>query len=209
MRGARMATASLIVIGGAAATPVGAQKLAGPNPTGSPPAPVVLDTTGLFLARFVKVGDDVFIGGQPTERALRELRAQGVTTVVNLRSPIEMERSVSYDEAALVKSLGMKYVYLPMRGTPDLPYAPQAVKDFAAAMKEADGKVLLHCTIAWRASHLWAAYLIDELKVPVATALSQTRAINLMDDHRMDGDRQPLELFLGRAVPGLGHPGRP
>jgi len=202
----RTGVVSLILTGFIAAAGASAQQLAGPTSTAVPPAPVTLDTTGLFLAKFAKVGDDVFIGGQPTERALRELKAQGVTTVVNLRSPIEMERSVSYDEAALVKSLGMRYVYLPMRGTPDLPYAPQAVKDFAAAMKAADGKVLLHCTIAWRASHLWAAYLIEERQVPVATALQHTRAINLMDDHRMDGPKQPLELFLGRPVPGLGRP---
>lgn len=189
------------------AMPADAQKIAGPNSTGAPPAPVELAISGLFQAKFSKVGDDVFIGGQPTERALRELRAQGVTTVVNLRSPQEMTRDVSFDEAALVKSLGMKYVYLPMRGTADLPYAPQAVKDFTAAMKAADGTVLLHCTIAWRASHLWAAYLIQERGVPVQTALKHTRAINLMDDHRMDDGRHPLEDFLGRAVPGLGRPG--
>jgi hypothetical protein len=76
---------------------------------------------------------------------------------------------------------------------------------FAEAMASADGKVLLHCTVAWRASHLWAAYLIRERKVPVATALEQTRQINLMDDMRM-GDQQPLEGFLGRVVPEMGHP---
>jgi uncharacterized protein (TIGR01244 family) len=183
-----------------------AQKLTGPNPTAAPPAPVTLDLTGLFQARFVKVGDDVFIGGQPTERALRELKAQGVTTIVNLRSPQEMRDDVKYDEVALIKSLGMKYVYLPMRGTADLPYAPSAVKEFAKAMKEANGKLLLHCTVAWRASHLWAAYLIEERNVAIPTALAQTRAINLMDEHRMDAGGQPLELFLGRKVPGLGQP---
>lgn len=186
--------------------PAAAQKVAGPNATVVPPAPVALEIEGLFQAKFSNVGDDLFIGGQPTERALRELRAQGVTTVVNLRSPQEMTRDVKFDEAALVKSLGMKYVYLPMRGTPDLPYAPQAVKDFADAMKAADGKVLLHCTIAWRASHLWAAYLIQERGVPVETALKHARAINLMDDHRMDDGGHPLEAFLGRTVPGLGRP---
>jgi uncharacterized protein (TIGR01244 family) len=181
-----------------------AQRLTGPHPTGNVPAPVALDTRGLFQDKFARVGDDVFIGGQPTERALRELRAQGITTVVNLRSPPEMAR-VPFDEAALVKELGMEYVYLPMRGTPELPYSPEAVKKFATAMANAKGKVLLHCTIAWRASHLWAAYLIQYRNVPVATALEQTRMINLMDDHRMDGDRQPVEAFLGRSLPEVGH----
>ncbi len=184
-----------------------AQRLTGPNPTGKVPAPVELDRSGLFQDKFARVGDDVFIGGQPTERALRELRAQGVTTVINLRSPPEMAR-VPFDEAALVKELGMEYVYLPMRGTPELPYSPAAVKSFAAAMASAKGKVLLHCTIAWRASHLWAAYLIEHRDVPVATALQQARMINLMDDHRMDGDKQPVEAFLGRSLSEVGHPTR-
>ena len=153
----------------------GAQRLTGPNPTGAVPAPVSLETRGLFQEKFASVGSDVFISGQPTERALRDLRAQGVVTVVNLR-------------------------------TPEFPYSPTAVKSFAAAMTGAKGKVLLHCTIAWRASHLWAAYLIQYRDVPVATALQQARMINLMDDMRMDGDKQPVESFLGRTLPEVGHP---
>jgi len=182
----------------------GAQRLTGPHPTGKVPAPIALETRGLFQEKFARVGDDVFISGQPTEQGLRDLRSQGVTTVVNLRSPPEMAR-VPFDEAALVKQLGMEYVYLPMRGTPELPYSPAAVKSFAAAMSGAKGKVLLHCTIAWRASHLWAAYLIQNRDVPVATALEQARMINLMDDMRMDGDRQPVEAFLGRPLAEVGH----
>jgi len=184
--------------------PAGAQSIVGKDKTGPVPNPVNLDTTGLFQAKFVSVGDDMFIGGQPTEKALRELRAKGVTTVVNLRMPEEMAR-VGFDEGALVKELGIKYVYIPMRGTSDHPYGPKELDSFAAAMASADGKVLLHCTIAWRASHLWAAYLIRERKVPVTDALAQTRMINLMDNMRM-GDQQPLEGFLGRVVPEMGHP---
>lgn len=185
-----------------------AQRLTGPRPTSEVPAPVALDTTGLFQTKLARVGDDLFVAGQPTERALRELRAQGVTTVVNLRTPKEMSTQVSFDEAALVKELGMQYVYLPMRGTPEFPYSPEALKSFAAAMTGAKGKVLLHCTVAWRASHLLAAYLIQYRGVSVATALKQTRMISLMDDMRMDGDRQPVEAFPGRTLPEVCHPGK-
>jgi uncharacterized protein (TIGR01244 family) len=185
--------------------PAGAQSVVGKNKTGPVPNPVNLDTTGMFQAKFVSVGDDMFIGGQPTEKALRELRAKGVTTVVNLRMPEEMAR-VGFDEAALVKELGIKYVYIPMRGSAENPYGPKELDTFAAAMASADAKVLLHCTVAFRASHLWAAYLIRDRKIPVATALSQARMINLMDDMRMGGDQQPLEGFLGHVVPEMGHP---
>jgi uncharacterized protein (TIGR01244 family) len=170
-------------------------------------APVLLDTTGMFQARFAKLGEDVFIGGQPTEKALRDLKAQGVTTVVNLRSPQEMQSAVKFDEEALVKQLGMRYVYIPMRGTPELPYSPAGLDKFAEAMKTADGKVLLHCTIAWRASHMWSAYLIRERGVPVDDALANARAINLMDTMRMGTNgRQPVEQFLDRTLPTIGHP---
>jgi uncharacterized protein (TIGR01244 family) len=198
-----LSTAALTML---LAIPATAQSIVGKDKTGPVPNPVSLDTTGLFQAKFVSVGDDMFIAGQPTEKALRELRAKGVTTVVNLRMPEEMAR-VGFDEAAIVKELGIKYVYIPMRGTADHPYGPKELDTFAAAMGSADGKVLLHCTIAWRASHLWAAYLIRERKVPVADALAQTRMINLMDNMRMgNSDQQPLEGFLGRAVPEIGHP---
>ena len=186
------------------AVPAGAQSIAGKGKTGPVPNPVTLDPAGLFQAKFVSVGDDIFIGGQPTEKALRDLRAKGVTTIVNLRMPQEMAR-VGFDEAALVKELGMRYVYIPMSGTGENPYDPKGLDTFSAAMASADGKVLLHCTIAWRASHLWGAYLIRDRNVPVAAALSQARQINLMDDMRMS-QQQPLEGFLGRAVPEIGHP---
>ena len=203
-----MRLAALVGLSATMSTVCGAQRLTGPKPTGEVPAPVLLETRGLFQDKFASVGSDVFISGQPTDRALRNLRAQGVTTVVNLRTPEEMSKRVPFDEAALVKELGMEYVYLPMRGTPEFPYSLAAVKSFAAAMSGAKGKVLLHCTIAWRASHLWAAYLIQYRQVPVATALQQARMINLMDDMRMDEDRQPVEAFLGRTLPEIGHPKR-
>jgi uncharacterized protein (TIGR01244 family) len=171
-------------------------------------APVRLDTAGVFLARIARVGDDIFVGGQPTEQGLREMRAQGVTTVVNLRTPEEMTRMVKFDEPALVSQLGMKYLNLPVGGSAKYPYSPETVARFSQAVHDANGKVLLHCTVGWRASHLWGAYLIAERGVPVEDALANARAINLGDvDPRMPG-RQPIEEFLNRSLPTLGHPPR-
>src|SRR5262245_15912031 len=144
--------------------PAGAQSIVGKGKTGPVPNPVNLDITGMFPANVRTVGDDMFSEGQPTEKALRELRAKGVTTIVNLRMPEEMAR-VGFDEAALARELGMRYVHIPMRGSAENPYGPKALDAFAAAMASADGKVLLHCTIAWRASHRWAAYLIRHRNV--------------------------------------------
>jgi uncharacterized protein (TIGR01244 family) len=184
-----------------------AQHFTQPDRIAKVSAPVSMDTTGMFQAAFASVGDDIFIGGQPTERALREMKARGVTTVVNLRTPEEMEKAVKFDEPALVRQLGMKYVYIPMRGTAEFPYSPAAVTTFTDAVKNANGKVLLHCTVGWRASHLWAAYLIQERGLSEVDALANARAINLMDNHRMGvGQKQPVEEMLGHALPTIGHP---
>lgn len=200
--------AVITVLALAVALPAGAQSIVGKGKTGPVPDPVVLDNTGLFQAKFVSVGDDMFIGGQPTEKALRDLRAKGVTTVINLRMPQEMAQ-VGFDEEALTKELGINYVRIPLTGTGENAYSPKAVDAFAAAMNAATGKVLLHCTIAWRASHMWAAYLIRERNVPAATAVAQTRKINLMDDMRMGNGPPPLEMLLGHPVPEMAHPPAP
>jgi len=186
------------------ALPAAAQSVVGKGKTGPAPDPVNLDITGLFQAKFASVGSDLFIGGQPTEKALRDLKAKGVTTVINLRMPEEMKQ-IGFDEAALLKVLGMNYVHIPMRGSAENPYGPKQLDQFAAAIAAADAKVLLHCTVAWRASHIWAAYLIRDRGVPVATALAQARSINLRDDAPFGG-QQPVEGFLGRTIPELARP---
>lgn len=169
------------------------------------PAPVVLDAKGNFETVIARVGDDMFVSGQPTEAGLRELKAQGVTTIVNLRTPQEMKNTVNFDEAAVAAQLGMKYVHLPVRGDAQYPYAPATVAKFNEAVSQSKGKVLLHCTVAWRASHLWAAYLIQERGIAVDVALANARAINLMDAHHSPGQgRQPVEDFLNRSLPSLG-----
>jgi uncharacterized protein (TIGR01244 family) len=196
-----IATALLVV---SISLPASAQSVVGKGKTGPAPDPVALDITGLFQAKFASVGSDLFIGGQPTEKALRDLKAKGVTTVINLRMPEEMKQ-IGFDEAALLKELGINYVHIPMRGSAENPYGPKQLDQFAAAIASADGKVLLHCTVAWRASHIWAAYLIRDRGVPVATALAQTRSINLRDDAPFGG-QQPIEGFLGRTIPELAKP---
>ena len=100
----------------------------------------------------------------------------------------------------------MTYVYLPVRGDSTMPYTPATVARFAEVLKSANGKVALHCTVAWRASHLWAAYLIKDRGVDIPTALANARAINLGDlDMKMPmAGRQPVEDFLNQDLPQLG-----
>jgi uncharacterized protein (TIGR01244 family) len=135
----------------------------------------------------------VYIGGQPSQAALSALRELGVTAVVNLRTPAETNdrQRVPYDEAAAVAELGMEYIAIPLGGA-EHPYTPQAVDRLAKALADHSGPVLLHCTIGWRASYLWVAYLIREQGFALPDALARGEAIAITPD--------PLEGLLGRAL---------
>lgn len=155
------------------------------------PPDTVSDWDG-FQARIYREGR-VYIGGQPGEETLRGLPDRGVTCVVNLRTPSEMENRerVPFDEAAVLEELGVEYVWIPL-GDTDHPYGPEAVATFAAALERHEGPVLLHCTVAWRASHLWAAFLVEYLGFPVEEAYARGEAIGVGET--------PFEKFLGRDL---------
>ncbi len=135
----------------------------------------------------------VYIGGQPSQAALAALRELGVTAVVNLRTPPEMDdrQRVPYDEAAAVAELGMEYIAIPLGGA-EHPYNPEAVDRLAKALADHSGPVLVHCTVGWRASYLWVAYLIREQGFALPDALARGEAIAITPE--------PLEGLLGRTL---------
>lgn len=99
--------------------------------------------------------------------------------VVNLRTQEEMDNreAIPFDEEALVDSLGMEYVQIPQGGE-EHPYEPSALVHFAEAVERSEGNVLIHCTVGWRASHMWGAYLVRYKGLTVPQALEHAKAIN-------------------------------
>jgi protein tyrosine phosphatase (PTP) superfamily phosphohydrolase (DUF442 family) len=85
----------------------------------------------------------------------------------------------------------MRYVHTPAGG-PDNPYSPAAVDQLAAAIAASQGKVLLHCASARRASHLWIAYLVRHQGLTLEQAMRHGRAVNFGE--------LPLEGFLGQPI---------
>lgn len=134
----------------------------------------------------------VYIAGQPTEQALEEMRGEGVTKVINLRTEAEMSNPdmVPFDEASKINELGMKYVQIPQG--PEDTLTPAALDAFAEAMANADGKVLVHCGSGVRASHMWAAYLVREKGMSIEDALEEAEAMNLKSE-------EPVRALLGMA----------
>ena len=135
----------------------------------------------------------IFIGGQPDETALAWFREKGVTAVVNLRTTAEMDdrEQVPFDEAVAVDSLGMEYFHIPLGGE-EHPYTPAAVGRLADVLERHDGLVLVHCTVAWRASYMWSAYLVREHGFSLDGAMARGEAMAIGD--------LPIEGLLGRSL---------
>ena len=157
--------------------------------------PKTLEAEG-FRDVFAQVAPDIYIAGQPTAQGLERVAQLGVKTVISLRTSMEMDNReiVPFDEPAKISELGMQYVHIPLGG-PDTPYNPAAVQTFTDALSDArglDGPVLFHCTVAWRATHLWTAYLIEEQGWSFADAIAVAKQLNLGD--------LPLAGFLDQEL---------
>ena len=131
---------------------------------------------------------NVTIASRPTPAELARLAKAGTVTVINLRTPAEME-ALGFDESELVGVLGMNYVHVPLDGR-DYPHNPVALDKVSAALAAAGDKpVLLHCASSGRASHMFAAWLISARGKPVDEAVSLARQIGL--------SAMPVENLLG------------
>lgn len=115
--------------------------------------------------------DHILVGGQPTREQLAEVAAAGYGTVINLRSPGELEE---WDEEAVVGSLGMRYVSIPVSGQRELTEetARQLAKHLEAA---GDQPVLVHCASGNRVGAIFAlkAFFLDGEPAEEAMAIGE------------------------------------
>lgn len=135
----------------------------------------------------------VFIAGQPDETALKAFAAEGVTAVVNLRTPDEMAdpEQAGFDEAAVVAAAGMDYVAIPVGGE-EYPYRTEVVDRLASVLESHPGPVVVHCRSAHRASYVWVAYLVDKQGLSLDDAIARGEQMRLQPS--------PLEGLLGRDL---------
>jgi uncharacterized protein (TIGR01244 family) len=142
----------------------------------------------------------VVVASQPSREDLAALRDNGVTDVLNLRTEDEMEKEVSFDEAATAKALGLVYEAVPIGGSTH-PYRPEAVEALRQRLAAAKGKVLVHCAVGGRASLVWAAYAVKYL------GLSPDEAMRMVAHFDDSGWSSPLEkltdipMVLERRAP--------
>lgn len=116
----------------------------------SPPVlPSGLD--GLQIKNAKTPLEGVTSGGQPTEDELRQAAGLGYQTVVNLRTEGE---EMGFEEAEFVKSLGLKYISLPIAGAEGITSENAAA--LAKILEDSTRPILLHCGSGNRVGALFA-----------------------------------------------------
>jgi uncharacterized protein (TIGR01244 family) len=95
--------------------------------------------------------EGVVSAGQPTPQELERAAAAGVRTVVNLRA--DGEAGFEW-EAEAAERLGLRYVRIPIGGPGDL--TRENAERLDAALREAQGPVLVHCASGNRVGALLA-----------------------------------------------------
>ena len=143
------------------------------------------------VQNFSRVDATIACGGATTPAAIHALKADGFTSIVNLRAADEPGANVD-GEAAAAQKAGVRYFHLPFKAA-----APDTaiVDRFLAVVAEpANQPVFIHCATANRVAALW---LIKRVRLDgwtVEKALTEAKAIGLTSE--------PLKQFalgfLGR-----------
>ena len=99
---------------------------------------------------FTLINNQFCTGGQPKLEALEKLKAEGVKSILNLRTPPEHRAA---DEEAKAKELGLKYFNIPVVFRD--PKDEQADLFLQITDDPANRPMLIHCTAAVRVGAFW------------------------------------------------------
>lgn len=130
------------------------------------------------ISTFAQVETTIACGGSTKPEAIREIKAMGFKSVINLRLASE-EGALVEEEGAVVRAAGMHYVHLPFNmQTPD----PKLIDNFIAAVSApASTPAYVHCAAGGRAAALWMIKRVKADGWTEARALVEANALGLND----------------------------
>jgi len=111
------------------------------------------------IRNFLPLTQNLLSSGMPTAEQMYSIAEAGVKLVINL-APFDPEQDLK-NEGALVESLGMKYINIPVEWESP---TRQNLEAFMKAMDEnKNDKTLVHCRANFRATGFIALYRVQRL----------------------------------------------
>lgn len=110
-------------------------------PSGSASSPHAYGEQKGDLPNFHEVHPFLYRGGEPNAAGLVKLKAQGISTIIDLRGNPKQ----THQESKQTKELGMKYINLPMSSQPPTPHQVKVFVSTVESAANGNGKVFVHC----------------------------------------------------------------
>jgi uncharacterized protein (TIGR01244 family) len=127
------------------------------------------------IRSFMRVNTDFCTGGQPRLEHFAQLKAEGVRSVLNLRTPGE-HRAAEEQEA--VEKAGLKYFNVPVEYQHP---APEQVDQFLKITDDpANRPMFIHCTAAIRVGAFWMIRRVLRDGYTQEVALEEARKVGLV-----------------------------
>jgi len=102
------------------------------------------------IMNFLRINMEICTGGQPTVEQLTALKADGVKTIINLRTPTEYDPA---PEIAKAKELGLRYFNIPVASSG--PKDEQVVEFLKLTDDPQNRPAFIHCASANRVGAFW------------------------------------------------------
>ncbi len=137
------------------------------------------DTSPASFEWGTPMGDDLRVGGQPSDADLEAAAAAGYTTVVSLRTEGEPG---SEGEQATAERVGLTFVSIPVPGAEGL--TEENARALDEALEQSSGPVILHCGSGNRAGSLLGlrAYVTEGASGDEAMRLANEAGMSSLED---------------------------
>jgi protein tyrosine phosphatase (PTP) superfamily phosphohydrolase (DUF442 family) len=140
------------------------------------------------ITNFLKVNTEICTGGQPTIEQLTELKAQGVTTIINLRTPQEYNPA---PEEAKAKELGLRYYNIPVASSGP---KDEQVVDFLKLTDDPKNRpAFIHCATANRVGAFWMIRRVLRDNWTIEAAKVEAEKIGLRSPNLVDFATQYIQ----------------
>ena len=144
-----------------------------PAPPPSRPQPTLAPATCGSIQKLHALGD-VWFASQPAAEDFALAQAQGVKSVLNLRTASEQP---GFDEQAHADALGLKYLSLPIGGPSDL--TDEVFQRARSMLNAAPRPLLVHCASANRVGAVYVPWRVLDGGVTLEQALNEAHEIGL------------------------------
>jgi uncharacterized protein (TIGR01244 family) len=121
------------------------------------------------IVNYYRVRPDIATAGQPSDDALKDIKAAGFKTVVNFRT----EQEGSLQEKPKVEALGLEYVNIPIGSEP---ITKEQVDLFEKILGNAqDHPIFVHCASSNRVGAMWFLHEVLKEGKDEASALEEAK----------------------------------